>query len=67
MAKVLFIVVVSYLSPQEVMNVCQGRAGCAQVQDGKCVMHVLQPQAGHSRDFEVIGHELWHCVHGSYH
>lgn len=54
-------------SIQSLQAVCGPVAGCAIVNGQLCDVHVLEPQIGYPQDFTVIGHEFWHCWHGSFH
>jgi hypothetical protein len=34
---------------------------------GRCEIHVIKPDHLHTKPVETWGHELMHCVYGSYH
>ena len=69
----LLIMLYLYPGPVEVIEACQALgvdrpvAGCAVPNGNKCDIHVARPQIGYSSDFEVIGHEFWHCRFPNFH
>lgn len=68
----LIIMLHVFAGPVDLMEVCDSlgapkAAGCAVKDGNKCNVYIMAPQLGYSQDFEVIGHELWHCYVGSFH
>ena len=68
MLKLLPILLQLYDTPMQVEAACGAKvAGCAMKYENVCHIHVLRPQIGYAKDFEVVGHELWHCAFGDFH
>lgn len=44
-----------------------GWAAWSTSQPGQCEIHVVKPTHQESKEFETWGHELAHCVYGSWH
>lgn len=63
----LLVQLVTHDTPQDLSKVCGDVAGCAKVYGQVCEVHVLPPAIGYPQDYEVIGHEFWHCYHGGFH
>lgn len=69
----LLVVLYLYPGPVEVIAACKALgmqeavAGCAMSNGRRCEVHVSRPQIGYARDFEVIGHEFWHCKFPDFH
>ena len=58
---------VTHDTQADLSEVCGNVAGCAKVNGQVCEVHVLPPGIGYSQDYEVIGHEFWHCYYGDFH
>ena len=67
-SKLLAIALTVHPSVESLDGACGMRvAGCAETRGNVCFVHVLAPQIGYRKDFEVVGHELWHCYYGDFH
>ena len=69
----LLITLYLYPGPIDVIKACQALgvdhqvAGCAVSKGNQCDVHVARPQIGYRADFEIIGHEFWHCKFPDFH
>lgn len=67
-SKLLAVALTVHPSLDALQEACDAKIiGCAEMRGNVCYVHVLQPQIGYRMDFEVIGHELWHCYYGEFH
>lgn len=41
--------------------------GCSVTRGRVCMVWITQPGAGNLSDLEIAGHEVWHCLYGTFH